>query len=74
MVRMREESDAMHIEISAPAPRPRGRAPRREPDLALDNVRQRLESHYGELAKLSVMEEPGQFMVRLILPIRGENQ
>ena len=74
MVRMREENDAMHIENPAPAPRPRGRAPHKGTDLALDNVRQRLESHYGELAKLNIMEEPGQFMVSLILPIRGENQ
>jgi two-component system, LytTR family, sensor histidine kinase AlgZ len=73
-VRLWEENDQINIKVTAPAPRAKARAQQQnEMNATLDNVRQRLESHYGKLAKLDTTEEAGQMTVSLILPIRGEN-
>ena len=72
-VRLWEETDHINIDITAPAPRSKARPQRTDMDAALDNVRQRLESHYGKLAKLTSTQEPGQIVILLILPTRGEN-
>ena len=58
--------------MTAPAPRTKARAQQRDTDTALENVRQRLESYYGKLAKLDTNEEQGQLTVSLSLPTRGE--
>lgn len=72
-VRLWEEDDKININVTAPAPRTKARAQQRDTDTALENVRQRLESYYGKLAKLETNEEQGQMTVSLSLPTRGEN-
>jgi two-component system sensor histidine kinase AlgZ len=72
-VRLWEEEDRIHINVTTPAPRGKARAQQRDADTALENVRQRLESYYGVLAKLETNEEQGQLTVSLSLPTRGEN-
>jgi two-component system sensor histidine kinase AlgZ len=71
-VKLWEEDDKININVSAPAPRTKARAQLRDTDTALENVRQRLESYYGKLAKLETNEEQGQMTVSLSLPTRGE--
>ncbi len=72
-VRLWEEDDKININVTAPAPRTKARTQQYETDTALENVRQRLESYYGKLAKLETNEEQGQLTVSLSLPTRGEN-
>ena len=71
-VKLWEEDDRIRINVTAPAPRTKARAQQRDTDTALENVRQRLESYYGKLAKLDTNEEQGQLTVSLSLPTRGE--
>ncbi len=75
-VRLWEEEGKINIHVTAPAPRAKTRTQQRDArdtDTALDDVRQRLESYYGKLAKLETNEEQGQLTVSLSLPLRGEN-
>ncbi len=72
-VRLWEEDGKIIIHVTAPAPRTKARIQQHDTDTALDNLRQRLESYYGKLAKLETNEEQGQLTVLLSLPIRGEN-
>ena len=39
---------------------------------ALDNLRLRLESHYGQAARIEIVQEPERFSVAVEIPIRGE--
>lgn len=71
-VKLWEEDDKININVTAPAPRTKARTQLRDTDTALENVRQRLESYYGKLAKLDTNEEQGQLTVSLSLPTRGE--
>jgi LytS/YehU family sensor histidine kinase len=41
---------------------------------ALDNMRQRLESHYGSAARLEVNKDNGEYVVGVALPARGGKQ
>ena len=72
-VKLWEEEDKIIINITAPAPRTKARTQQRDTDTALRDVRQRLESYYGKLAKLESNEEQGQLTVSLSLPTRGDN-
>lgn len=72
-VRLWEEDGKIIIHVTAPAPRTKARIQQHDTDTALDNLRQRLESYYGKLAKLETNEEQGLLTVLLSLPIRGEN-
>jgi sensor histidine kinase YesM len=38
---------------------------------ALDDIRRRLQTHYGEDAKLAKQDDDGKFVVTVVLPIRG---
>ncbi|MEE4661777.1 MAG: hypothetical protein V2J89_15010, partial [Halieaceae bacterium] len=55
---------------SACLPLPAEAAPHRGGhNMALDNIRQRLEAHYGSQATLDIDDAtPGEFVVRLALP------
>jgi two-component system, LytTR family, sensor histidine kinase AlgZ len=71
-VRLWEENDAIHIRISNPLPRKRKIGRNESPEgQALDDIRRRLQTHYGEDAKLAKLEDDGQFVVTVELPIRG---
>lgn len=67
-----EENDAIHIRIRNPISRKRRIGRNESPEgQALDDIRRRLETHYGEDAKLAKLEQDGQFVVTVELPIRG---
>jgi two-component system sensor histidine kinase AlgZ len=74
-VRLWEADERIHIEVTHPLPRPRrgARTPVPEADeTALDNLRQRLETHYGTAAVLETNDEAGRLKVAVTLPTRGE--
>jgi len=71
-VRLWEESEAIHIEVSNPLPKKRNLRHNEEPEgQALNDIRRRLETHYGDSAKLTKMDDDGKFVVEVTLPIRG---
>jgi len=74
-VRLREENDVIHILVSNPLPRLRSKSPMTPPpgEHTLDNLRLRLESHYGDAARLEITQEPERFNVAVEIPIRGGN-
>jgi two-component system sensor histidine kinase AlgZ len=72
-VQLWEENERIHVNIKSPAPRSKTRTPQDGMDTALENVRQRLETHYGSLAQLTINEGSGQTTVSLTLPTRGES-
>lgn len=73
-IRLWEDGGTIHITVTNPLPRPRGKStatitPR--PEQTLDNLRLRLESHYGNEARLTITQEPERFSVAVEIPIRG---
>jgi two-component system sensor histidine kinase AlgZ len=71
-VRLWEDDQSLHISVTNPLPKQKSKLveePRGE--RTLENLRLRLESHYGDAAQLEIMEESGRFTVRAKLPIRG---
>lgn len=70
VARLREEGGRIVTEISAVHPRLRGRE---APDTrGLDNLRGRLESHYGDQAHLELRDDAQMLTVSVTLPLRGE--
>ena len=75
-IRLWEESGTIHITVTNPLPRPRSKSPATitlRPEQTLDNLRLRLESHYGNDARLKITQEPERFSVAVEIPIRGGN-
>lgn len=71
-VKLREENGNIHIRIDNPYPiKPKARAD--SPSRSLDETRQRLQSHYGDAARLEAGGEDGRFSVTAIIPMRGGN-
>ena len=75
-IRLWEDAGTIHITVTNPLPRPRGKsaasvAP--QPDQTLDNLRLRLESHYGNDSRFQITQEPERFSVAVEIPIRGGN-
>lgn len=68
---LREENDMINIRVSAPAPRTKTRRADAGRDNTLDNIRLRLQNHYGEAAQLVAQEENGQTTITVRIPIRG---
>ena len=69
-VKLWEEGGNIHIRIENPYPaksRIRGESPAR----SLDNIRQRLQSHYGEAAQLEAGSDGDRFRVTAVIPMRG---
>lgn len=70
-VRLWEQDESIFIRVSNPLPR---RKPRRNEPMAgqaLDDIRLRLQTHYGEEARLEEQDDNGIFVVSVTLPIRG---
>lgn len=65
----RQGGDGIHIEIDNPLP-PRGREPRKGNRIAHDNIRHRLEAHFGEAASLKQREEDGRYLITLQFPLQ----
>ena len=72
-VRLWEENDQIYIRVDNPLPKTRSKQAQSTPGQSLDNIRQRFQSHYGELASLQSVEEDGRFIVTVVLPTRGGN-
>jgi len=72
-VRLWEENDQIYIRVDNPLPKTRPKQAQSTPGQSLDNIRQRFQSHYGELASLQSVEEDGRFIVTVVLPTRGGN-
>jgi two-component system sensor histidine kinase AlgZ len=69
-VKLWEEGGNIHIRIENPLPaKPRGRG--ESPARSLDDIRRRLQSHYGEAARLEAGGEDGRFRVTAVIPMRG---
>lgn len=71
-VRLWEEDEKIHITVSNSLPKKRkplrGDKPKGQ---ALDDMRRRLQTHYGDSAVLTRQESNEKFVVTVILPIRG---
>jgi two-component system sensor histidine kinase AlgZ len=74
-VRLWEVNDIIHIQVTNPLPRVRSKSPMTPlpSEHTLDNLRLRLESHYGNAARLNITQEPERFSVAVEIPIRGGN-
>ncbi len=69
-VKLWEESGDIHIRVDNPYPTKSKTRPD-FPSRSLDNIRQRLQSHYGDAARLETRGENGQFSVTVVVPMRG---
>lgn len=71
-VRLWEEDEAIHITVSNPLPKKRkSRQDDERAGQALNDIQQRLETHYGDSASLTRQGDNEKFVVSVILPIRG---
>jgi len=69
-VRLWEEDGKIRIRVENPYPlKAKTRAD--SPSRSLDNIRQRLQSHYGETAQLDAAGDAGRFSVTATIPMRG---
>lgn len=71
-VRLWEENEKIHITVTNTLPKKRkplrGESPIGQ---ALEDIRRRLETHYGDAATLTKLDDNEKFVVTVILPIRG---
>ncbi len=72
-VRLWEENDRIYIRVANPLPKTRPKQTKSTPGQSLGNIRQRFQSHYGEQASLTSVEDDGLFTVTVVLPTRGDN-
>jgi two-component system, LytTR family, sensor histidine kinase AlgZ len=71
-VKLWEENGDIHIRVDNPFPtKPKTRPD--SPARSLDDIRQRLASHYGDAARLETRGEDGQFSATVVIPMRGGN-
>jgi two-component system, LytTR family, sensor histidine kinase AlgZ len=70
-VKLWEDNDRIHINVTGPVPPPRARRAAPSPGEGLDNIRQRFQNQYGNAASLETREESGRFVVAVALPTRG---
>ena len=71
-VKLWEEDGKIHIRVDNPYP-VKSKARADAPSRSLDNIRQRLQSHYGDAARLEASGENGHFSVTAVVPMRGGN-
>ena len=70
-VKLWEENELIHISVTNPLAPPLVPKLQKGLEMVLDNVRQRLNSHYGTSAKLETTIENGLYRAVLKLPARG---
>ncbi|MDH4133622.1 MAG: histidine kinase [Gammaproteobacteria bacterium] len=63
------DGDTLNIMISNPLPDVPKHAHGKGNKIALDNIRMRLKSHYGDAAQMQSLQEGGQYHVKLRMPI-----
>jgi two-component system sensor histidine kinase AlgZ len=69
-VKLWEEDGKIRIRVENPYPiKAKTRAD--SPSRSLDNIRQRLQSHYGDAAQLDAAGVDGRFSVTATIPMRG---
>jgi len=64
----------LQLWVSNPLAEGTSTAPRNGNRVALENIRERLNAHYGEQAQLTMESEKGRMMVRIILPLQPERE
>lgn len=73
-VRLWEENARLHVRVTNPLPAVRGKHHTDGPGQSLEDIRRRLQGHYGDAARLEAREENGRLEVSVILPTRGGTQ
>ena len=68
-VQLWSESDMLNVLITNPVPELTNHTHRKGNRIAIDNVRERLTSHFGGQAKLQNTEKLGSYFVKLRIPI-----
>ena len=75
-IRLWEQNDNIHIRVANPVVRVKSSSkvkyPRGSHEQALENIKQRFHSHYGDAASLETFRENDQYIVNVKLPIRGD--
>lgn len=69
-VRLWEEDGQIRIRVDNPFPA-KAKTRADSPSRSLDNIRQRLKSHYGDAARLEAAGADGRFSVTATIPMRG---
>jgi two-component system, LytTR family, sensor histidine kinase AlgZ len=69
-VRLWEEGGQIRIRVDNPFPA-KAKTRADSPSRSLDNIRQRLKSHYGDAARLEAVGADGRFSVTATIPMRG---
>jgi len=69
-VKLWEENDKIHIKVVNPYPT-KAKSTSTTRDRSLDDMRSRLQSHYGDAATLTAVGQDGQFSVTMVVPMRG---
>ena len=73
-VRLWEENEKINIEVTHTLPPRRTRREIDEENRAVEEMRLRLNSYYGELAAVASNEKDGHLAVTVKLPLRGESE
>jgi len=71
-VKLWEEDGKIRIRVENPYPT-KSKVRADSPSRSLDNIRQRLQSHYGDTAQLDAAGNDGRFSVTATIPMRGGN-
>ena len=72
-VKLWEEGDNIHVRVENPYSPTKSKSDSDSLHQSLDNIRQRLQSHYGEAARLEAVGDQGRFSVMAVIPTRGDN-
>lgn len=72
-VRLWEHADKIYIRIVNSLPRTKAHKAEDSHSMSLADIRLRIHSHYGDAATLEFGREGDQFVVTVVLPIRGGN-
>lgn len=67
-----EEDDTIRIRITHPLPNNKRKTTDHSLDAALDNIRQRFQTHYGERARLRSEQDDGRAIMSVVLPVRDD--
>lgn len=70
-LRLWEENETINVTVSSPLPRGRSRPTHGEDENMLNDLRLRLESHYGKSASMEVVNGEDRLTVAVTLPTRG---
>jgi len=73
-VRLWEENETINIEVTHSLPPRRTRREMDEEKHAIEEIRLRLHSHYGEPASVDATDTDSHFVVTVRLPLRGETE